>query len=70
MTRELVGTDLVQAVPLVAAAALGHVLWGNLEFGLTGSLLLGSVPGVIVGAQLSSRANDAASAKGFSSVKT
>lgn len=60
MTRELVGTDLVQAVPLVAAAALGHVLWGNLEFGLTGSLLLGSVPGVIVGAQLSSRANDAA----------
>jgi uncharacterized protein len=60
LTRELVGTDLVQAVPLVAAAALGHVLWGNLEFGLTGSLLLGSVPGVIVGAQLSSRANDAA----------
>ena len=60
MTRELVGTDLVQAVPLVAAAALGHLLWGDLEFGLTGSLLLGSVPGVIVGAQLSSRANDAA----------
>ena len=60
MTRELVGTDLVQAVPLVAAAALGHLLWGDLQFGLTGSLLLGSVPGVIVGAQLSSRANDAA----------
>jgi hypothetical protein len=45
---------------LVAAAALGHLLWGDLQFGLTGSLLLGSVPGVIVGAQLSSRANDAA----------
>ena len=60
MTRELVGTDLVQAVPLVAAAALGHLLWGDLQFGLTGSLLLGSIPGVIIGAQLSSRANDAA----------
>jgi len=56
--RELVGTDLVQAIPLVLAAALGHVLWGQFELGLTGSLLLGSVPGVIVGAQISSRAPD------------
>src|SRR5262249_61482224 len=46
-------------VPLVGAAALGHVLWGDLEFGLTGSLLLGSIPGVVVGALVSSRANDA-----------
>ena len=30
-TRQLVGTDLVQAVPLVGAAALGHLLWGDLE---------------------------------------
>jgi len=57
-SKELVGTDLVQAIPLVLAAALGHVLWGQFELGLTGSLLLGSVPGVIVGAQISSRAPD------------
>jgi uncharacterized membrane protein YfcA len=57
--RQLVGTDLVQAVPLVGAAALGHVLWGDLQFDLTGSLLLGCVPGVIIGAHWSSRANDA-----------
>ena len=57
-SKELVGTDLVQAIPLVLAAALGHVLWGDFELGLTGSLLLGSVPGVIVGAQISSRAPD------------
>src|SRR5581483_4039001 len=58
-TKELVGTDLVQAVPLVLAAALGHLLWGDFELGLTSSLLLGSIPGVIVGAQLSARAPDA-----------
>jgi len=57
-SRELVGTDLVQAVPLVAAAALGHLLWGDFELSITGSLLIGSIPGVIIGAQVSSRAPD------------
>ena len=52
----LVGTDLVQAVPLVASAALGHILFGDFRLDLTLSLLLGSVPGVWLGAQLSSRA--------------
>jgi hypothetical protein len=56
--RELVGTDLVQAVPLVLAAAIGHILWGQFELDLTASLLLGSVPGVILGAHISSRAPD------------
>jgi len=55
---ELVGTDLVQAVPLVAAAALGHILYGDFQLGLTASLLLGSIPGVYLGARLSSRARD------------
>jgi uncharacterized membrane protein YfcA len=57
-SRELVGTDLVQAVPLVLAAAIGHLLWGEFEMGLTTSLLIGSIPGVIIGAQISSRAPD------------
>jgi uncharacterized membrane protein YfcA len=52
---ELVGTDLVQAVPLVAAAALGHVLFGDLQLSVTGALLVGSIPGAYLGAQLSSR---------------
>ena len=55
---ELVGTDLVQAVPLVTSAALGHLLFGNFKFGLTVSILIGSVPGVFFGARLSSRAPD------------
>ena len=53
---ELVGTDLVQAVPLVMSAALGHILFGDFQLGLTASLLLGCLPGVWVGAHLSSRA--------------
>ena len=53
---ELVGTDLVQAVPLVASAALGHILFGDFQLDLTTSLLLGCLPGVWVGAHLSSRA--------------
>jgi uncharacterized protein len=58
-SRELVGTDLVQAIPLVAAAALGHVLFGEFQLALTASILVGSLPGVYVGARLSSRAPDA-----------
>lgn len=55
---QLVGTDLVQAVPLVGAAALGHVLFGNVQLGLTLALIVGAVPGVYVGARLSAKAPD------------
>ncbi|ALE91520.1 permease [Arthrobacter alpinus] len=54
-TNQLVGTDLLQAVPLVAAAAFGHTLFGDLDLGLTIPLIIGSIPGVFIGAQLSSR---------------
>ena len=55
---ELVGTDLVQAIPLVASAAIGHLLFGDFRLGLTSSLLVGCMPGVYVGARVSSRAPD------------
>jgi len=55
---ELVGTDLVQAVPLVTSAALGHFLFGDFKMSLTASILIGSIPGVFVGARFSSRAPD------------
>lgn len=55
--NDIVGTDLVQAVPLVAAAALGHILFGDFQFNLTTALLVGSIPGVFLGAQVSSRAS-------------
>src|SRR5690606_17125149 len=50
---QLVGTDLVQAVPLVAAASLGHLLFGEVELGLTVGLLAGALPGVWLGAHVS-----------------
>ena len=56
--RRLVGTDIVQSMPLVGAAALGHALFGGLEFGLTASITVGSIPGVILGSWLSSRASN------------
>jgi hypothetical protein len=52
---ELVGTDLVQAVPLVASAAVGHIIFGDFKLGITGALLAGSIPGAYIGAKLSSR---------------
>ena len=52
----LVGTDLVQAVPLVAAAAAGHLLYGDFKMSVTASLLVGCLPGVYLGARMSAGA--------------
>lgn len=54
-TGQLVGTDLVQAVPLVASAAISHALFGDVDLVITLPLLIGSIPGTVVGAMLSSR---------------
>lgn len=56
--NQLVGTDLTQAVPLTTAAALGALAFGHVEFSVTTSIIIGSVPAVLVGAFLSSRAPD------------
>jgi uncharacterized membrane protein YfcA len=56
--KQLVGTDLAQAVPLTLAAALGALTFGHVEFGVTASLILGSVPAVFVGSLVSSSAPD------------
>ncbi len=56
--NQLVGTDLTQAVPLTAAAALGALTFGHVEFAVTASVAIGSVPAVLIGSFLSSRAPD------------
>jgi len=56
--KQLVGTDLTQAVPLTTAAALGAIAFGHVSFGVTTSLIIGSVPAVLVGSLLSSSAPD------------
>jgi uncharacterized membrane protein YfcA len=52
---KLVGTDLVQAVPLVLAAAIANIFAHGLDWGLTIPLILGSVPGTLLGARLAPR---------------
>ncbi len=56
--KQLVGTDLTQAVPLTLAAAVGALIFGNVQFGLTASLIIGSVPAVFIGSMLSSSIPD------------
>ncbi len=50
---QLVGTDLVQAIPLVGAAALGHAIFGDVHMPVTLSLLVGAIPAVYLGARAS-----------------
>lgn len=52
----LVGTDIVHAIPLTIVAGTGHALMGNVQLDLLGMLLVGSVPGVLIGAHFSTRA--------------
>jgi hypothetical protein len=52
----LVGTDLAHAIPLALLAGLGHLMLGNVDYQLMFNLLMGSIPGVIVGAFVSARA--------------
>jgi hypothetical protein len=51
----LIATDIVHAIPLAVFAGMGHLVIGNVNFGLLGNLLIGSIPGVMAGAMLSSR---------------
>jgi uncharacterized protein len=51
-TRKLVGTDIAHAVPLTLVAGIGHAYMGNVNWGLLVPLLLGSIPGIWIGAQL------------------
>ncbi len=48
----LVGTDLVQAVPLVFAAAIGHVVTEGITWEVLIPLVLGGTPGTFVGARM------------------
>jgi len=57
-SKEMVGTDLVQAIPLVGAAALGHLIFGKLDISIIGSVLIGAIPAVVLGAHLSSKGAD------------
>ncbi len=52
---KLVGTDLVQAVPLVLAAAISNITLHGLDWGVLIPLLIGSVPGTMIGSKIAPR---------------
>jgi uncharacterized membrane protein YfcA len=54
--KKVVGTDIVHAAILLSAAAIAHWVGGNIDFGLAANILVGSIPGVIIGAALSDKA--------------
>jgi uncharacterized protein len=54
--KKVVGTDVFHAAILLWAAGIAHWVGGNVDFVLAGNILLGSIPGVVIGAALSDRA--------------
>lgn len=56
---KLVGTDIAHAIPLTLIAGLGHFGLGNVDLQLLGGLLLGSIPGIILGSRLSIKVDGA-----------
>jgi uncharacterized membrane protein YfcA len=57
--QRVVGTDVFHAAVLLWAAGAAHFVGGNIDFGLAGNILLGSIPGVIIGTNLSVKAPQA-----------
>jgi hypothetical protein len=58
-SRRVVGTDIAHAVPLTLVAGIGHATLGHVDWNLLGSLLIGSIPGIWIGAQLTRRMPEA-----------
>ena len=56
----IVGSDIAHAVPLTLAAGIGHWFLGSIDFAVFTSLILGSVPGILVGSYAALRVPDRA----------
>lgn len=56
--RHIVGTDIVHAVPLTLLSGMGHLSIGNIDFAILAALLLGSLPGIMIGSRLTSKVPD------------
>ncbi len=54
--KRVVGTDVFHAAILLWAAGIAHWIGGNVDFTLAANILIGSIPGVVIGAALSDRA--------------
>ena len=59
-TRRIVGSDIAHAVPLTLAAGIGHWFLGSIDWNVLVSLLLGSIPGIVIGSYAAARMPEAA----------
>src|SRR3954453_22577145 len=57
--RRVVGTDVFHAAILLWVASFAHIISGNVDFGLAGNLLVGSLPGVWIGGSASLKVSPA-----------
>jgi hypothetical protein len=53
--KKMVGTDILHAAALLYVAGAGHLVAGNVDLRVVGWLLLGSIPGILLGSQWSIR---------------
>lgn len=58
--RRIVGSDIAHAVPLTLVAGLGHSFLGSIDYHILTSLLVGSIPAIVVMSFVSARASDTA----------
>jgi uncharacterized membrane protein YfcA len=58
-TGRVVGSDIAHAVPLTLLAGFGHWYLGSINWGLLSTLLIGSLPGIVIGSYLATRAREA-----------
>ena len=58
LSKEATATEIAHAVPLTLVAGIGHASLGNVDWSLLVSLLIGSLPGIWLGAQLTRRLPD------------
>lgn len=56
--KKLVGTDIIHAVPLTLVAGMGYLWLGEVDFMLLASLLVGSIPGIVIGSLLASKLSE------------
>ena len=57
--HKIVGTDILHAAALLYVAGFGHFIAGNIDFHAVGWLLIGSIPGVLIGSHYSVRVPEA-----------
>jgi uncharacterized protein len=56
--NKIVGSDVAHAVPLTLVAGLGHASLGTVDYGLLGTLLIGSIPGIWIGSHMTAKVGE------------